>query len=222
MTTEKQMEQVIKILKKNKKKFIVPALTEIARERDPFKVLVSCILSLRTRDATTAKVSEQLYKVADTPKNISNMNVKKLANIIRPVNYYKTKAKRIKVISQRIVKEFSGKVPSDIETLLTFKGVGRKTANIVIVYGFNKHGIPVDTHVHRVSNRLGWVETKTPEKTETKLREILPKKYWIDLNDLFVQFGQNVCTPRNPKCSICPINKYCKYYREVYTHSKKA
>ncbi len=213
---EKEIPAVIRTLKKNRGKFIVPALTEIAQERDPFKVLVSCILSLRTRDATTAKVSEDLYKTADTPGKIASINVKKLAAIIRPVNYYKTKAKRIKAISQRLVKEFRGKVPPDIDTLMTFKGVGRKTANIVVVYGFKKHGIPVDTHVHRVSNRLGWVETKTPEKTETELREILPKRYWIDLNDLFVQFGQNICMPRNPRCKICPIKKYCKYYKEVY------
>ena len=214
---EKEIPDVIKILKKNRKKFIVPALTEIARERDPFKVLVSCILSLRTRDATTVKVSEQLYKIADTPKKIASMNVKTLASIIRPVNYYKTKAKRIKAMSEKLVKEFNGKVPGDMDTLMTFKGVGRKTANIVVVYGFNKHGIPVDTHVHRVSNRLGWVETKTPEKTETALRQLLPRKYWIDLNDLFVQFGQNICTPRNPRCHDCPISRHCRYYKEVYS-----
>ena len=216
MPTEKQMSQVIKILKKNRGRFIVPALTEIAEEKDPFKVLVSCILSLRTRDATTAKVSRELYKIADTPRKIASMNLKKLSAVIKPVNYYKTKAKRIKNISERLVREFDSSVPNDIDTLMKFKGVGRKTANIVVVYGFNSHGIPVDTHVHRVSNRLGWVETNTPEKTEVELRKILPRKYWIDLNDLFVQFGQNICMPRNPKCDTCPISKYCKYYKEVY------
>ncbi|HLC77237.1 MAG TPA: endonuclease III, partial [archaeon] len=195
MPTEKQMSQVIKILKKNRGRFIVPALTEIAEEKDPFKVLVSCILSLRTRDATTARVSRELYKIADTPRKIASMNLKKLSAVIKPVNYYKTKAKRIKNISERLVREFDSSVPNDIDTLMKFKGVGRKTANIVVVYGFNSHGIPVDTHVHRVSNRLGWVETNTPEKTEVELRKILPRKYWIDLNDLFVQFGQNICMP---------------------------
>ena len=220
MPTEKQMSQVIKILKKNRGRFIVPALTEIAEEKDPFKVLVSCILSLRTRDATTAKVSRELYKIADTPRKIASMNLKKLSAVIKPVNYYKTKAKRIKNISERLVREFDSSVPNDIDTLMKFKGVGRKTANIVVVYGFNSHGIPVDTHVHRVSNRLGWVETNTPEKTEVELRKILPRKYWIDLNDLFVQFGQNICMPRNPHCNACPISRYCKYYKMIYNADK--
>lgn len=218
MTVEKEIPLVIKTLKKHRREFITPALTEIAeRSDDPFKVLISCILSLRTRDETTARVSEQLYKVADTPKDIANLPLKKLSAIIRPVNYYKTKAKRIKAMSKLIHEKYSGKVPNDMETLLRIKGVGRKTANIVIVYGFNKSGLPIDTHCHRIPNRLGWVETKTPEKTEEALRLIIPKRYWIDFNDLFVQFGQNVCTPRNPKCDRCPLTKYCRYYRIFYT-----
>lgn len=215
MVSEKEMSLVISTLKKNRHKFITPALTEIAeRSSDPFKVLVSCILSLRTRDGTTARVSEALYKVADTPKKIANLPLPKLASVIRPVNYYKTKAKRIKDMSKLIHEKYKNKVPDTMEKLLEIKGVGRKTANIVLVYGFNSHGIPVDTHVHRVSNRLGWVTTKQPEKTEDALRAMLPKRYWMDLNDLFVQFGQNICTPRNPKCDTCPINKHCKFYKE--------
>jgi len=215
MTTEKEMSFVIGTLKKHRSKFVTPALTEIAkRSNDPYKVLVSCILSLRTRDETTARVSEALYRVADNPKEIANLPLKKLSAIIRPVNYYKTKAKRIKEMS-RVIHENSDKVPDTMEGLLALKGVGRKTANIVLVYGFNSHGIPVDTHVHRVSNRLGWTETKTPEKTEAALREILPKKYWMDLNDLFVQFGQNICTPQRPKCEKCPLTKNCRYYNNL-------
>lgn len=217
----KKFSIVLKILKKKSKEFTSTALNDIAEERDPFKVLISCILSLRTRDETTARVSERLYRVASTPKQIANFPLSRLASIIRPVNYYKTKAKRVKGISQRLVSEFNGRVPDDINTLLTFKGVGRKTANIVIVYGFNKHGIPVDTHVHRVSNRLGWVNTKNPEKTESELRQMLPKKYWMDINDLFVQFGQNICRPINPKCSECPVKKYCKYYKTLKTNKSK-
>lgn len=218
MPTEKEIAFVIGTLKKRRKEFAVPALTEIAeRSDDPYKVLISCILSLRTRDETTARVSEKLYAVADTPKKIGQMNLKKLGAIIRPVNYYKTKAKRIKEMSKLIYEKYNGKVPNDMDELLKFKGVGRKTANIVMVYGFNKSGLPIDTHCHRIPNRLGWVETKTPEKTEEALRRIIPKRYWIDFNDLFVQFGQNICTPRNPRCEKCPITKGCKYYKEFYT-----
>ncbi|MCX6815777.1 MAG: endonuclease III [Candidatus Aenigmarchaeota archaeon] len=208
---------VIKILKKNRRKFVTPALTEIAeRTSDPYKVLISCLLSLRTKDETTARASEQLYRIAETPKQMMNADIKKIKNAIYSVNYYKTKAMRIKQISEELVKNYNGRVPDDIDELMKFKGVGRKTANIVLVYGFHKHGMPVDTHVHRVSNRLGWVQTKTPEKTEMALRTIVPKKYWMDINDLLVQFGQNVCRPVGPKCNECPVFKYCNYYKKVY------
>jgi endonuclease-3 len=208
---------VIRTLKKNRSRFVTTALTEIAEQTsDPFKVLISCLLSLRTRDETTARVSEKLYKLADTPKTMSRLSTRQIGSAIKSVNYYKTKAKRIKEISKELVEKYNSRVPNDMNTLLTFKGVGRKTANIVLVYGFRKQGIPVDTHVHRVSNRLGWVSTKTPEKTEAALRSILPKRYWIDINDLFVQFGQNICRPVNPKCNDCPVSRYCRYYREIY------
>ncbi|MBI4174737.1 MAG: endonuclease III [Candidatus Aenigmarchaeota archaeon] len=221
MPSEKETSSVIGILKKRRKEFVVPALTEIAeRSNDPYKVLISCILSLRTRDETTARVSEALYSVAETPEEIGKMPLAKLAAIIRPVNYYKTKARRIKAMSKLIHEKYDGKVPSDMDSLLALKGVGRKTANIVMVYGFKKPGLPIDTHCHRIPNRLGWVKTKTPEKTEEALRQIIPKRYWMDLNDLFVQFGQNICTPRNPKCGRCPLTKNCKYYKEVYMGTK--
>jgi len=217
MQTSKQIPEVIRILKKHQKEFITPALTEIAeRSNDPFKVLISCILSLRTKDATTAKASERLYKLADSPYDMIKLSTKRISMAIYPVGFYKTKSKRIKGICRLLIKRYGGKVPPDFDALLTFKGVGRKTANIVMVYGFHKHGIPVDTHVHRVSNRLGWVQTKTPEKTELALRVLVPKMYWMDLNNLLVQFGQNICRPINPKCSICPISKYCEYYKNVY------
>ncbi len=149
------------------------------------------------------------------------LSTKQIEKAIYPVGFYKTKSKRIKEICKKLIDEYNGKTPDDFDTLMEFKGVGRKTANIVMVYGFHKHGIPVDTHVHRVSNRLGLVLTKTPEKTELVLRDIVPKIYWMDLNDLFVQFGQNICKPIGPKCNICPVSKYCNYYRNVYLKREK-
>ncbi|MBI3190147.1 endonuclease III [archaeon] len=211
----KEIPFVLGTLKKNRKKFSATLMSEVAENDDPFKVLVSCILSLRTKDATTEKVSEQLFRLADSPEKMMGLDIKKIRNVIYSVNYYKTKAARIKQISAELMEKYSGKVPDDIDELMKFNGVGRKTANIVIVYGFRKPGMPVDTHVHRISNRLGWVNTKTPEKTELALRELIQKKYWIDVNDLFVQFGQNICKPINPKCSVCPVFRYCDYYKNL-------
>ncbi len=216
MSSKAEMGTVIRILSRNRHKFVTPALTEIAeRSDDPFKVLISCILSLRTKDATTAKASERLYAIADNVYDMSKLSTQTIAKAIYPVGFYKTKSKRIRQICKDLIGKYNGKVPDDFDMLMKFKGVGRKTANIVMVYGFQKPGIPVDIHVHVVANRLGWVNTKTPDKTELELRNILPEKYWMDLNDLFVQFGQNICQTRKPKCNICPINKYCKYYKDL-------
>ncbi len=212
MPSEKQIAAVLSILKKEMKKYKDPALTEIAeRSRDPFKVLVSCILSLRTKDATTAKASGRLFALADKPQKMARLSTKQIAKAIYPAGFYRTKARRIKKICQEIVRKYEGKVPDDFDTLMEFKGVGRKTANIVMVYGFNKEGLPVDTHCHRIPNRLEWVNTKTPEKTEFALRRLMPKKYWNDFNNLFVTFGQNICLPRNPKCHACPVFDYCSF-----------
>ncbi len=223
--SQKEIVTVIGILKKHRNEFITPALTEIAeRSDDPFKVMVSCILSLRTKDATTAGASARLYKLAETPETMMKLPTQKIAKTIYPVGFYKTKAKRIKKICQELVENYSSRVPDDFDLLMKFKGVGRKTANIVMVYGFHKEGLPIDTHCHRVPNRLGWVQTKTPEKTEIALRGLIPKKYWMDFNNIFVQFGQNICKPVRPQCWRCPINKYCDYYRAVYvkqTRQKK-
>lgn len=199
-----------------------PALTNIAeRSRDTFKVLISCIISLRTKDAVTAAASGRLYALAETPEQMMRLKAAQIARAIYPAGFYRTKAKRIKEIAKRIVEEHGGRVPEDFETLLSFKGVGRKTANIVMVYGFGREGLPIDVHCHRVPNRLGWVQTKTPEQTEEELRKILPKQYWMDFNNLFVQFGQNVCRPVRPKCGECPVSTHCAYYRETY-RSKQA
>lgn len=224
MTNEKEISSVISALRASGRKLKEPMITEIAEETgdDPYQVLISCIMSLRTRDTVTEAIAPKLFAVADTPQKMARLPLARIKRIIRPINFYKTKAKRIKDISRVLVKKYNGTVPSDMEELLKLKGVGRKTANIVVVYGFGGAGIPVDTHVHRVSNRLGWVKTKTPEKTERALRALLPKRYWRDFNDLLVKHGQNICIPRNPRCWQCPVTKWCQYYREVYARRKKA
>ena len=203
------VQRIIETLKKEKGKFKKTAISEIRETKDPFRVLISCLLSLRTKDEVTLKASKRLFLVAKTPEEFLNLSTKKIEKLIYPVGFYRVKAKRIKEISKILIERFGGKVPDNMEELLTLPGVGRKTANIVITQGFNKYGIAVDTHVHRVSNRLGLVKTKIPEETEMELRKIIPKKYWIEFNDLFVSFGQKICTPISPKCSICPISKYC-------------
>lgn len=212
MKQVKDIGIIISKIRKEVKGFEQPMSTEISeRTRSPFQVLVSCIMSLRTKDTITAPTSKKLFEVADTPEKIVKMPLKKLEEMIRSVNYYKTKSKRIKEICKRLVDEFDSEVPDDFDVLMSFKGVGRKTANIVMVYGHgSKDHIPVDIHVHRIPNRLGWVKTKTPEETEEVLKEIIPKKYWMDVNDLLVMHGQNICVPISPFCSKCLIKDYCK------------
>lgn len=205
-----RFQTIIDILKKEKKKFNKTALAEVSETRTPFEVLVSCLLSLRTKDEVTKKSSRRLFSVANTPEKLISLPVTEIEKLIYPAGFYHTKARRIKEISRILIEKFDSKVPDKIDDLLSLPGVGRKTVNIVLTQAFKKYGIAVDTHVHRVSNRIGLVKTKTPEQTETALRNLLPKKYWIEFNDLIVSFGQNICTPISPKCSICPINKYCK------------
>ena len=205
-----EIKKVIKLVKKEVQKYENPVVAEIGN-KSPFHVLISCILSLRTRDETTAHVSSELFKKANTPNEILHMK-RNLEKTIRSVNYYKTKSKRIREICKILAKR-NNKVPETMDDLLELPGVGRKTANIVLVYGFGKEGMPVDTHVHRIPNRLGWVNTKKPEQTEDALRKIIPKKYWKDFNDIFVTFGQNVCKPVSPKCEKCPVTIHCDYYK---------
>ncbi len=207
----KNIEIVLKIIKKECRKYKNPIVTEVADlTNNPFKVLVSCLLSLRTKDAVTAKASKRLFENADTPEKILKLKTKEIEKLIYPVGFYKTKAKNIKNVCRDLTEKYNGNVPCSEEDLLKLKGVGRKTMGITMCYGFNKclH-IPVDSHVHQVTNRLGWVKTKMPEQTEKELYKIIPKKHWHDLNDLFVKFGQNVCVPVSPFCSKCPVNKYC-------------
>ncbi len=179
---------------------------------DPFVVLISTILSQRTRDENTIKATNQLFAEYKTPQELASAPLKKVEGLIKPSGFYITKARRIKEVAGIIASKYKGKVPSNLETLLELPGVGRKTANCVLVYGFNKSAIPVDTHVHRISNRLGLVRTRTPEQTEEELRRTVPRRYWLDLNELFVKFGQQVCLPRNPRCIKCSLTRDCEYY----------
>ncbi len=180
------------------------------QQDDPYVVLIACILSLRTNDVTTYPATMKMLQLASTPQEMMNVDEEELAETIYPVGFYKNKAKQIIALSKKIVNEYNGKVPNSIDELLKFDGVGRKTANLVMAKGFNEPAICVDVHVHRIFNRLGLVNTKTPEETEMKLREIIPEKYWIRLNTDFVTLGQNICKPTKPMCPFCPINYYCK------------
>jgi len=181
-----------------------------AGNHDPYETLISCLLSLRTKDETTDPAAERLFAKANNPKQMLKLSEKQIQKLIYPVGFYKVKSKRIKEISRKLIDEYNGKVPDTIDELLKFKGVGRKTANIVVTHAFGKLGIAVDTHVHRLSNRLGLVKTKTPEQTEFALRERLPTKYWIIFNELLVQHGKRICNPVSPFCSKCLIYDYCK------------
>lgn len=178
--------------------------------RDPFRVLIACILSLRTQDTTTGPAAERLFALADTPAAMLRLTARRIERAIFPVGFYRTKARVIRRICRDLLDRFGGRVPDSIDDLLTLKGVGRKTANLVVTMGYGKPGICVDTHVHRISNRLGYVRTRTPEETEMALRAKLPRRYWIGYNDLLVGFGQNVCTPLSPRCSVCPVRALCR------------
>lgn len=176
---------------------------------DPYLVLIGCILSLRTNDKTTYPATLRMLELAKTPQEMKEVGVNELSKAIYPVGFYENKAKQIIELSRQICDELGGKIPDEIEDLCKFKGVGRKTANLVLARGFNKPAICVDVHVHRIFNRLGYVKTKNPEETEFALRKKLPEKYWIDINTLIVTHGQNICKPIKPMCSQCPIEKYC-------------
>lgn len=177
---------------------------------DPFLILIACILSLRTNDRTTYPATLRMLKLGRTPEEFAKADLKQLEKAIYPVGFYKNKAKQIIGLSKILVEEYDSKVPDEIDELIKFKGVGRKTANLVLSEGFHKPAICVDVHVHRIFNRLGYIKTKTPDETEFALREKLPQKHWIDINSLLVTHGQNVCKPIKPLCSICPIEQYCE------------
>jgi len=189
----------------------IPSVSQIAaRKGGPFYVLISTMISLRTKDEVTLPASERLLERADTPEELSQLSEEEIGDIIYPAGFYRNKAKAIKETSRIIAEDFGGEVPRDLETLLSFPGVGRKTANLVLNLGFGIDAICVDTHVHRISNRTGWVSTKTPEETEYALMEILPKNYWIPINELLVRYGQQTCKPTSPICSECVIPEHCR------------
>ena len=188
----------------------LPSVSQVGLDsRDPFRVLVACILSLRTRDETTGPASERLFALADTPEALARTAPRVIERAIFPVGFYRTKARTLRALAQTLIRVHGGQVPNSIEDLLAIKGVGRKTANLVVTVGFGKPGICVDTHVHRISNRWGLVRTKTPDATEFALREVLPRRAWISYNELLVAFGQRMCQPRSPRCSLCPIAGRC-------------
>lgn len=206
-----QIDEAMQILTQAVVAWQSPAVTIVSqRGGDPFKVLVSCILSLRTQDKTTAAASSRLFSLADTPQMMADLSTADIEKAIYPVGFYRNKAVNIREISRILIEKYAGKVPDDINELLTLKGVGRKTANLVVTLGFGKPGICVDTHVHRICNRWGYVKTATPEETEYSLREKLPPVYWLVINDLLVTFGQNQCTPISPRCSSCPLFHLCE------------
>lgn len=208
--TNTNIDQVVKTIRKQMKDLPDPSVTLVGKRwKSPFLVLISCILSLRTKDETTLPASERLFKLADTPKKMLGLTARQIEKAIYPVGFYKTKAKSILGICRDILEKFGGKVPNDIDTLLTMKGVGRKTANLVLTEGFQIPAMCVDTHVHRISNRFGYVKTSLPDETEMALRKKLPKKHWMDYNALLVTWGQNICKPISPLCSQCGIDQFC-------------
>lgn len=208
---DSDIHAVVSEVKKTIRRWKEPVLGVVAREtRDPFRILIACLLSLQTKDQTTADASQRLFRLADTPERMRALPIKTIEKAIYPVGFYKNKAGQIRGICRSLLRDFGGRVPDTIEELLTLKGVGRKTANLVVTVGYRKPGICVDIHVHRISNRWGYVRTKTPEETERALRHKLPAKYWITFNDWLVPFGQHLCRPISPFCSHCPVSRYCK------------
>jgi endonuclease-3 len=201
---------VINRLRREAPRWRATALAAVAaQDRDPFRVLVACLLSLRTKDETTGPAAARLFALADTPAGLERLSTRAIERAIYPVGFYRTKARVLREISRDLLARWGGAVPDDLDALLTLKGVGRKTANLVVTQGFDKPGICVDVHVHRISNRWGYVKTRTPEETEMALRRILPRRHWIAYNDLLVAFGQNVCLPVSPRCSTCPVRAGC-------------
>jgi endonuclease-3 len=182
-------------------------------ETGPFSILIGTILSARTKDEATTKAVKELFSIYKNPKQLSNAKVKDVEKIIKSIGFFHVKSKRIIEVAQIIHTKYKDKVPEDLDTLIQLPGVGRKTANCVLVYAFEKPAIPVDIHVHRISNRLGLVDTKNPEETEQELMKKIPKKYWIDINDTFVMYGQNICKPISPMCTVCKIKNNCKFYK---------
>ncbi len=209
MEIQERIKSVMEILVGKYPSHEKTTLNRMRDKPDAFKILISCLLSLRTQDKNTEKASNRLFAVADTPEKIITLSDNELENLIFSSGHYKKKARTLKHVSKVLLGQFKGRVPQTKEELMSIKGIGPKTANIVLAFAFGKDALPIDTHCHRIPNRLGWIETKTPEQTEIELSQLLPKEYWKDFNAIFVQFGQTICKSISPLCSQCPIEKYC-------------
>ena len=209
---DRDIHQVISILEDETSRWTETALTLVAEQtrRDPFRILIGTVLSLRTKDETTAAACERLFGLADTPESMQALPEETVDGAIYPVGFHTTKARNVLQICRILVEEYRGTVPDEIDTLVTLPGVGRKTANLVVTIGYGKPGICVDTHVHRISNRWGYIATRNPDQSELALRDKLPSEYWIRYNDLLVMYGQNLCKPVSPFCSRCRLSPYCE------------
>jgi endonuclease-3 len=207
---DRNMPEIIRLLELELAKRELPIVTRLAGEhRDPFEILISTLLSLRTKDEVTAVATERLFSLASTPAEMLRLSEEEIQRAIYPAGFYRNKAETIRHVCRELIERFESRVPDSLEELLTLKGVGRKTANLVVSLGYDKPGLCVDTHVHRISNRLGYVRTKNPEETEFALRAKLPPEYWYRYNTLLVAFGRNTCRPISPLCSHCPLRPYC-------------
>jgi endonuclease-3 len=207
---DRHMAEIIRLLEQELVKRELPIVTKLAEEhRDPFEILISTLLSLRTKDEVTAAATERLFSLASTPAEMLRLSEAEIQRAIYPVGFYRNKAETIRHVCRELIERFQSRVPDSIEELLTLKGVGRKTANLVVSLGFSGAGLCVDTHVHRISNRMGYVRTKNPEETEFALRAKLPPEHWSRYNTLLVAFGRNTCRPVSPLCSHCPMEAYC-------------
>ncbi len=206
------IHRIIPILREQVKDWPLALIDDMAVEGQttPYQILIATILSLRTKDTLTAQIAPKLFALADNPTDMMRHSEETIAETIYPVGFYRNKAKSIRAISRQLLTEYGGQVPDDLDALLKLPGVGRKTANLTLTAGFNKPAICVDIHVHRISNRWGYVQTSAPEKTEFALREKLPQEYWIEYNALLVPFGQNLCAPVSPWCSRCPLTEFCE------------
>lgn len=207
--SDKKIPEIMDILKRYFDYKERTTLNRMRKDKNAFKILISCLLSLRTQDKNTEIASKRLFAVADTPEKISKLPVKRLEKLIYSSGHYKKKARTLKHVSEVLIKKYNSRVPDIKGELLSINGIGPKTANIVLSFAFGKEVLPIDTHCHRIPNRLGWVQTKIPEKTEKELEKILPKKYWREFNGIFVLFGKTICQPISPWCSKCPVEKYC-------------
>lgn len=213
-----EMKQILQGMMNTMNSVNPPRMTALKKLHEaetggPFSILIGTILSARTKDETTTKVVNVLFSKYKNVKALANAKLKDVEKIIKSIGFYHIKAKRIIEVSKIINSKYKGKVPDNLEKLVELPGVGRKTANCVLVYAFDKPAIPVDIHVHRISNRLGLVETKTPEETELELMKKIPEKFWLEINDMFVMYGQNICKPISPMCNVCKIKKICKFYK---------